>query len=168
MNDSSKENHTEKIHELLGKFHTAMLVTHGRDQAPHARPMAIAKIEPNCDLWFFTQLDSEKTREIEEDEQVMVVCQKEHSVYLSLVGKAGVVMDRTEVSALWKESYKVWFPKGIEDPNLALIRVTVLEAEFWDSSGFKGIKYLFSAARAYINGQTPEVDPDQHGHVAMR
>lgn len=42
----------KKIREMLQEFDTALLVTHGIDAPFHARPMAIARVEANCDVWF--------------------------------------------------------------------------------------------------------------------
>ena len=74
------ETPTQKIHGLLKKFDTAMLVTHGHDTIEHARPMGIAHLEENCDLWFFTDRVSEKTREIQQDAKVLLVFQKDYGI----------------------------------------------------------------------------------------
>jgi general stress protein 26 len=29
--------------------------------------------------------------------------------------------------------FKIWFPKGKDDPEVALLRVTLEKAEYWDS-----------------------------------
>jgi general stress protein 26 len=163
------ENHVEKIHGLLKKFDTAMMVTTGRDWIEHARPMGIAKIEDNCDVWFFSARVSEKVRELEHDRQVLLAFQKDHGIYLSIVGRAQLTTDKAKISELWKEPYRVWFPDGVNDSNLLLIRVNVEEAEYWDNSGLRGIKYIFEAAKAYIKGKQPNVgDPDKHGKVNLK
>ena len=163
------ETPTEKIHGLLKKFDTAMLVTYGRDGKHHARPMGIAKVSESNEVWFFTGRDSEKTRELEEEEEVMLIFQKDHTAYLSMSGHASLVSDRAAMTELWKESYKVWFPQGVNDPNLLLIRIRGEDAEYWDNSGFNSVKYLFGAARAYVTGTVPKVEePEQHGHVEMK
>jgi general stress protein 26 len=146
-----------------------MLVTRGRDRVQHARPMAVAKAEHNGDVWFFTARDTEKTREIENFSEVLVVFQNGHKCSVSLTGRAELISNRDIMADLWKEPYKVWFPLGVDDPSLQLIHVRAVEAEYWDSTGFKGIKYLFEAAKAYATGTTPHVDePEQHGHVALK
>ena len=61
------DDQVQKIRELLEDFDTAMLVTHGEEFA-HARPMAIAAVEPNCNLWFFTERGSAKVHEIQSDQ----------------------------------------------------------------------------------------------------
>jgi general stress protein 26 len=131
--------------------------------------MAIARVEDNCDLWFFTGRDSMKVHEIENEQQVLVVCQDEHSRYISMLGQAELVTDRSQFSALWKEQYKTWFPEGVDDPNLLLIRVRAREAEYWDNRGIKGVKYMFQAAKAYATGTRPQTkEGEQHAKVSLK
>ena len=98
----------------------------------------------------------------------LLVFQDERSAYLSLRGKARVVHDKARVMDLWKEAYKVWFPGGIDDPELALLAVDPMNAEYWDNRGMNGIEYLFESAKAYVKGETPDVsDVDQHAKVRL-
>ena len=39
------------------------------------------------------------------------------------------------MKAIWKEPYKVWFPKGPDDPEIVLVEVDLMEAEYWDNRG---------------------------------
>jgi general stress protein 26 len=159
----------EKIRELLEHFDTAMLVTCGATHSPRARPMAIARVESNCDLWFFTERDTAKVHEIESNQQVLVVCQNEHSRYIAICGRAALVSDRARIQELWKESYRTWFPMGAEDPDLLLISVHADEAEYWDNQGLKGVQYAFQAVKAYATGTRPEVkEGEQHGRMHLK
>lgn len=158
------EDQVVKIHELLQDFDTAMLVTHRPDQNPHARPMAIAKVERDCRLWFFTGRGTTKVHEIENDQHVLITCQDEHSRYVTLSGVAELVADRSKARDLWKQSFKTWFPKGVDDPDLLLILVHPTEAEYWDTQGLKGVRYMFEAAKAYATGARPRIrEGEQHG-----
>ncbi len=158
------EQQVEKIHQLLEHFSTAMLITHSPGHPLHARPMAVAKLEPNCGLWFFTGRDSRKVHDIEEDQGVLIVCQDEHASYVSLAGRANLVSDREKFREFWKETYRVWFPQGVDDPNLLLIFVQPEQAEYWDSRGAQGLNYFFESAKAYATGRTPEIkEGEQHG-----
>ena len=71
--------------------------------------------------------------------------------------------------SLWRETWKTWFPKGQDDPDLALLRVTGDQGEYWDNSGASGIKYLIEAGKAYLNGKRPDLadDPTIHGSVKL-
>jgi general stress protein 26 len=158
---------TDHLRGLLQGFSTAMLVTHGDGEELHARPMAIAAVDENLDLWFVSSEDSAKVHEIEHDTNAHVVCQRDQSAYLSLGGSASLVKDAAMVQKLWRESFRVWFPGGKTDPELVLIRFRPERAEFWDHTGFNKMAYIWDAARAYVTGKKPEVRESAHGVVAL-
>jgi general stress protein 26 len=150
----------ETFRRLIDDFDTGMLVTLSADGL-HARPMAIAAKEPNCDLWFLTGSDSGKVREVEAESHATVVFQSPGR-FISIAGVTEVVHDRTRIAELWKEPFKVWFPEGKDDPAIALLHFRATEGEVWDNSGFKKVKYVIEAARAYLGGRRPEELEDLH------
>jgi general stress protein 26 len=157
-----------KVYALIEDFDTAMLITQGDDGTPHARPMAVASVEPNCNVWFFTGRSSAKVQEIRNDQRVLLVFQDEHSRYITLAGRAELVVDRAKAQQLWNPHYQAWFPGGPDDPDLLLIYVHADEAEYWDNSGAKGVRYLFETARAVMRGTRPDVKEGQeHGRVSI-
>ena len=152
-----------KITELLQSFHTAMLVTHGGMDSLHARPMEIVSVGPDCQVWFFTGGSSVKTEEIRQDQEVLLTFQKDHQKYLTLAGTAHLIRDRAMIQELWQESFRVWFPGGLEDPDLALVQILPRHAEYWDNSGLQGVRYLYEAAKSYVSGTKPLI-PEGAGH----
>ena len=54
--------------------------------------------------------------------------------YASLTGHAEVVRDRAKIEELWQPPLRAWFPEGVETPDIALLKVTIERAEYWDSS----------------------------------
>lgn len=163
------ENPVDRLKELLEKFDSAMLITHAEGERIRARPMVIARVEANCDLWFLTGRGSPKVQEIQNNQQVSVVCQDGEKVCLSISGRAELVNDRRKLDEIWKEQFKVWFPGGKEDPEIGLIFVRGEEAEYWDSHGSKGVRYMFSAVKSYATGERPEIkEGEQHGKVKLQ
>ena len=157
-----------KFHDLLARFDTAMLVTRTPGGQLRSRPMAIAHIEESCRVWFYTSIESDKVHEIESDAHVNVVCQKERDIYLSISGIATLHRDRAKVEEFWKEVYRIWFPGGLADPDLALVAVDPGRGEYWDQEGFKKIKHLFDAARAFATGAKPAIeDGEEHAKVQL-
>lgn len=146
-----------------------MLVTIGPSGRPVARPMHIARIEEGSDrVWFLTGNTGHLVTEMEEEAVVLLVFRNENSAYLSLRGKARLVEDRTRIKDLWKEPYKVWFPKGADDPEIALIAVDPVDAEYWDNRGTNKLEDLFEAAKAYLKGEKPELTGvDQHAKTSL-
>lgn len=156
----------EKFQDLLNGFSSAMLVTKRPDGALRARPMNVAKVESDADLWFVTELDSGKIAEIATNPTVCVTFQGGKE-YLSVTGEAQVVTDRSMVDELWNEAWRVWFPDGKESPDLSLLHVQASEGGYWDNSGLEGWTYLFKAGKAYLRGEKPEVGEDIHQKVKL-
>lgn len=100
---------------------------------------------------------SPKVHEIQNNQQVNVVCQDGERICISLSGRAELVNDRRKLEEAWSESFKVWFPGGKDDPDIRLIFVRGDEAEYWDTHGSKGVRYIFSAVKSYAAGERPEI-----------
>jgi general stress protein 26 len=158
----------DKLHDLLNDFDMAMLVTRNAEGQLRSRPMALAEVADDGALWFITQRHSGKADDISHDRRVNVSLQSSMK-FISLCGSAELVDDRSKVSELWSEAWKVWFPHGKDDPTFTLLRIRGECAEYWDNSGASGIKYLFEAGKAYLTGTRPDVadDPKIHAKVQM-
>jgi general stress protein 26 len=158
----------QKVYEMLESFESAMLVTHNPDGVLDARPMRVADIEPAGSLWFMTSRSSRKVSEIDKDSRVLLVYQDASGQYLSIAGTARIVDDGPRTRRLWKEPYKVWFPKGPDDPDLVLLSVEPEVAEFWDVAGLNRLRYLFDAAKAYVTGDRAAIeDSDKHARLRV-
>jgi general stress protein 26 len=157
----------EHLYALLKDFDTAMLITFGSDNVIHARPMAVAELLSDGTAWFVTAINSPKADQIQEDSAVTLTFQSSKQ-FVSLHGTATVVQDQALIDRLWKEMWKVQFPQGKTDPNIAMIQFTAKEGEYWDSAGMEGLKYAFGAAKAYVTGKAmPDNDKALHAKVAM-
>jgi general stress protein 26 len=130
--------------------------------------MATQKTEFDGDLWFFTSVDSAKADEIRKERQVNVsYAEPSDQRYVSLSGMARVVRDRAKAEELWNPMVKVWFPKGIDDPELALLHVTVDKGEYWDAPAGKMVQ-LFGLVKAVATGKRYEPKPDEHQKVDLQ
>jgi general stress protein 26 len=56
---------------------------------------------------------------------------------------------------LWKPELKAWFPDGTDQPDLALLRLTIEKAEFWDSPGGK-VAQVISFVTALVTGESAD------------
>ncbi|HEY8924507.1 MAG TPA: pyridoxamine 5'-phosphate oxidase family protein [Polyangia bacterium] len=164
----SESEKRDRLQELVSKFSTAMLVTRTRDGGMRARPLAIAGKRKDGGLYFSTAIESPKVDELEADAHVAVTMQ-EGRRFVSLSGVARVVRDRALVEELWAEDWKVWFPKGKDDPSLAIVVIEPHEAAYWDTSGTSGLRYVFEMAKAYATGTRPPSDDDERhtAHVKL-
>lgn len=159
--------------ELLKEFSAVMLLTverrlekMGEHPRFHARPMEIAEVDADCTLWFVTSIDSSKIDEALTPYDGHAVGQTKLR-QVSISGTFSVVRDPDQIKAVWKKAYEVWFPQGPTDPKACLLGLHPREVEFWDSSGAKGLKYLFDSAKALITGDAPQASAEQHDKVRL-
>ncbi len=133
MLTTEQEVNIRKLATMIRGIKVAMLTTTGPDGTLRSRPMASQEADFDGTLWFFTHASCEKTSEILQNPQVNAsyVSTEEHH-YVSLTGHASVVQDREKMQELWCPVYRAWFPRGLDDPELALLRVDVERAEYWD------------------------------------
>jgi PPOX class probable F420-dependent enzyme len=147
----------EKLREKIEGIRIAMLTTLTSDGEIHARPMATQEMEGD-EIWFFTNDDSHKVDELQRNPKVHLSYTDEDSeTYVCISGTAELVKDRQKINELWKDFLKTWFPKGKDDPHLALLRVTPHAAEYWDRPGGKMMTFL-ETVKGAITGQ-----PDKTG-----
>jgi general stress protein 26 len=160
------ENYGKKnLFDVVDDFDVAMLVTHTANTI-HARPMAIAQLDFGIGVYLVTDIHSLKIDEISVNQNALLTFQSARR-FASLSGQLAVVLDRQLIEKVWKESWKVWFPGGKSDPDIALLKFTAHEGEFWDNAGVQGLKYVYEVARAYVTGEAPEPDVAQHDKVRL-
>ena len=154
-----------RLNELMSDFETAMLVTRTENGGLRSRPLAVVHNPDDKDrLYFSTAIDSPKVGELQADPRVNVSMQSKRE-FVSVTGVARLVRDRALIDKLWSEAWKVWFPKGKDDPSLGILIVEPSEAAYWDASGLEGVSYLFDMARAYVTGTKAGSDEDER-HAA--
>lgn len=151
------DNNYEKLADLIKDIEVCMLTT-VEDTAQgslRSRPMRshIEKNDFNGTLWFFTSADSGKVEEVEKDHHVnLSYADPKSQTYVSVSGVAQLSRDRAKMEELWTPFYKAWFPDGLDDPKVALLRVEADQAEYWDSPS-SAVVHLFGAIKAIATGK---------------
>lgn len=144
-----------KLRKLVKDIDIGMLTTvDNRDGTLRSRPMSTnGEVEFDGDVWFFTYAEAHKVEEIERQPQVNVSFSRpEKQEYVSLTGTAHLVTDRAKIEELWRPHLKAWFPDGADTPGIALLKVNVEKAEYWDAPA-NIVAHVFSLAKAAVTGQ---------------
>jgi general stress protein 26 len=158
-----QKNDFEKLFKLIEGIDYCMLATEDEDGSIRSRPMATQKDYNDQDLYFFTKKNSGKCVEIQNESDVNLAYAhpaKQH--YVSVSGRAELIEDKAKMEKLWNPAYKAWFPDGLEDPEIALIKVSIQKAEYWDSHS-SPVVHLIGVAKAMLTGQ--QYKPGDHGTV---
>ena len=139
----------DKIGELIKDVRICMMTTADGKGGFDSRPMATQETKFDGTVYFLTRHESGKVAEIEHDKHVSLIYAKpsDHD-YVSAKGTAEVSQDRSKIHDLWNPMFKAWFPEGENDPAIAILKVTIHEAQYWEASSSKivfGIKYLAAA-----------------------
>jgi general stress protein 26 len=147
----------ETLHELIKDIRIAMMTTVDEDGTLRSRPMDTAKVEADSELWFFTYDPSGKTEEVRQDQQVnLSYIDHGKNRYVSVSGRAMISHDKGRMKEYWNPINKVWFPQGLDTPNLALLRVTAEKAEYWDAPSGKLVA-LVNLVKAAATGNHDDV-----------
>jgi general stress protein 26 len=133
---------SERVHRMLaaaretiGKVRYCWAVTASEYGGANARPMGLIPGLPGEDewtVWFLTSDNSRKAAEIRRDRRITIAYQQDSDdAYVTLVGWAALVEDRSEIRSRWQERWNVYFSSGAEDPNAVFIRIEVDRIELW-------------------------------------
>ena len=156
MEISSSDEDRKKVWELIKDIKVAMMVTQNASHDLAGRPMVAAQTDFDGTLWFMTRDETPKVGEVEAEHKVLLAYShpsKQH--YVSVAGQARTVRDRAKIKEVWSEPMRTWFPKGADDPQIALIAVHIDSAEYWDAPS-SAVVYAYGYAKAVLTGKSPD------------
>jgi general stress protein 26 len=165
--DVQKQEHMEleKVAEMVEDIKFAMLTTMEDGGMLRSRPMATMEMDADGHLWFFTALSSPKIDEVEQHCEVnLSYMRADKQEYVSISGSSEIVRDKDKMAQLWSPWIRPWFPEGLDDPNLVLLKVTISEAEYWDAPG-SAIKRVYGLAKAIAGGNTNGLGENRKIHL---
>lgn len=164
----SKAERMDKLREMIKDMSIASLVTMDSDGALRARPMATRELDENSELWFFTNDYAAKVDNVLANPQVCLsYADPGKNSYVSVSGTAELVRDKAKIQELWNPTLKAWFPKGVDDPDIALLRVDAVSAQYWDSASSKLVQ-LFGMLKAMATGERAEGGENEKVDVRQR
>ena len=141
------ESSSDRVWELMDKIGICMLTTwDGSDL--HSRPMGSYPRREDHTIYFLTDVRQHKDDEIARYPKLALAFADTGSqAYVSVSGKAEVSNDRAAIKKLWSTPAKAWW-ESPDDPNIRVLKVTPIEAQYWDGPGkvVSTIKMAIAAA----------------------
>ncbi len=154
--------------EMIKDIRFAMFTTRHHNGHLHARPMTTqnSELDEDTSLWFFMSRKGDPVADIASEPIVnLVYADPGEDTYVSISGTASVVEDLAKKEQLWSKAAQAWFPGGVTDADLALVRVQITHANYWDIDESK-IVQLFRMAQAVITGK-PVKGLGEHAEIRM-
>ena len=149
----------EKLWDLIKDIKFGMLTHRHSSGMMHSCPLTTQnkKLDENSMLYFFISRKSEMASAISADANVNVsYAHPGDDSYVSVSGEAAISDDQAKKEELWSSFAKAWFPGGVNDPDLALLEVTIHHAEYWDVKESKMVQ-LAKMATAAVTGKQPHL-----------
>ena len=155
-----------RVRDLIERMPIGMLITLDGNEQPRSRPLQTLELDEHGCLWFFVGADSPKVDEMSRQHDRVGVSYSDSAKqdYLSISGRGRLSRDRNRMKQLWSPWVKIWFPKGVDDPDLALLAIEIDRAEYWDAPG-SAVKRLYGLAKARATGDTDALG--EHGKIGV-
>jgi general stress protein 26 len=155
----------DRVWDIIEKVGVRMLTTRFAGGL-RARPLE-ARPERDAGLiWFVTDRNSSKEREIEAEQDVgLVFIDAKEKAYLSITARAEVRRDRAKAAQIWKRTDDAWWD-GPNDRDVCVLRVRPLTAERWDGPASSAVA-AFEFAKARVTGGEPNLGENRKVTVKM-
>ena len=133
----------DKANALIQKCSTATLTSITEKGYPRTCVLNIAKQEGFADVYFVTSKRSPISGKVThfENNPKASVCYSLGGDSVTLIGDVTFIEDRAVQEAVWNETDRRFFKKGIDDPKFRLLHFHTIEATFWIEGKFRTCKY---------------------------
>jgi len=161
----AEENHLSDVWNIIERTGVCMLTTRSA-AGLRARPMEARPDRDRGLIWFLTNLNSSKERQIESESEVgLVFIDASDKAYLSITARSEVHRDSAKAAEIWKATDYVWW-NGPDDPEVCLLRVAPLRAELWDGPASGALTALISV-KSLLTGQKPNLGENRKVTLKM-
>ena len=152
------------LYALIDGIEIAMFTTRRPDGQLVSRPMATQTQAEGSDLWFVTDVESNKLDELQFDPHVNLTYYKDRTrEWVSVSGTAKISQDRRAIHKLYQKDWRAWFGDeggerngGPDDPRLALVVVDIQSVVYLKVDKPQPV-VLFEVARAMVTGTPPNL-----------
>jgi general stress protein 26 len=159
----------DDLYKLIEGIAIAMFTTRRRDGQLVSRPMATQRHESGADLWFVTDVESQKMEDLTSDPHVSLAYYNVNThEWVSVSGVVTVSQNRELIRRLYAPDWKAWFgddggerDAGPNDPRFALLLVEAQSVLYGKHNTSKPL-VLFELVTGMLTGKEPDVADVRH------
>ncbi len=162
------EKKVSELYELIEEMEIAMMTTQRADGSMVTRPMATQTQAGVGDLYFVTDIGSDKVKELQANPNISLGYYNTRNYqWVSVSGSAQISQDRAKIKELYQPDWKAWFGDeggdkngGPDDPRLALIIVDAANVRYMKAKHSMPVT-LFQIAKGMVTGDTPDLGREE-------
>jgi general stress protein 26 len=146
----------QHLARMINEVNVCMFTTTDDKGRISSRPMGTVHIDDENNIFFFTNEYSEKIQEVSKDNAVnLIYAHPGKNIYINISGTCKIIIDKAKMKEFWNPLLKAWFPGGLDDPKLCLLKVVTEDAFYWNSSSNKMIVFA-NMLKAIVKGEKYE------------
>ena len=154
----------EKIKDIAEDIDFTMLATNLGHKPFHAVPMSTKKVDEEGNIWFLSGKDSTHNQHISNDKYTeLIYSDPSDMTFMNLFCEASIIEDKNILKELYGKTDDNWFD-GVDDPNLSALKLTPLEAYYWEPKDNKLVT-LFKMGVGAITGDRQDLG--EHGNLDL-
>jgi len=163
-NEVPLEKKLDDLYKLIDGIEVALFTTRRPDGHLVSRPMQVQERTAGTDLWFMTNIESEKLDELATDPHVNLAFYKDRTrEWVSVSGTALISRDRDLIRGLYKPDWKAWLGDeggqrdgSANDPRIALVLVEAHSVTYAKKDRPAPL-VLFEIVKGMVTGSPPKV-----------
>ena len=153
----------DRVWSLMQKFHICMMSTWNGSEL-RVRPMAANFNRDRNAILFLTDTRWHAAGEIDKYPRLaLAFAGHDDQKYVAVSGRGAISNDRARIKELFSIAAKAWWDTA-DDPNIRLLTVTPVDAEYWDGRG--KIASAISMAVAVATRSRPTVGKNRKVSMA--
>ena len=158
------EKKLEDLYRLIDGIEVCMFTTRRPDGHLVSRPMQTQDRSDGADLWFVTNIESNKLDELAPAPHVNLAYYRDRTrEWVSVSGTARVTQDRAKIRELYSPDWRAWFGDeggardgGPDDPRIALVLVDAHSVTYMKKDQ-PAPAILFEVVKGIVTGKRPDV-----------
>ena len=125
------------LKNLIERVRVGMVTTIDGAGALRSRPLPTLELDDDGLLWLLVAAGNADMAAMNRENSRVGIAYADPNVqdYASVAGRGAIACSQEKIRAHWNAWVELWFPQGIDTPNLALLCVTIEDAEYWEAPG---------------------------------
>lgn len=153
------------VGEIIEAAKVCMMTTLSETGLLATRPMYVQEVDENAHIWFFTSANTILVQQIRQNPNIQVTFSDiGNNRFLAATALAEEVVDIQKMKQLWNPSLRAWFPQDLETPGIILLKLTLQDAEYWESPNAAVVR-IVSFMKSMLSDEPYRAGRHEHVHL---